>query len=356
MTAIPAITILTPVWNGQPYIKECVESVLAQDFQDWEMIIGDNASDDGTSEYLRTLTDPRIKVFRHEKNIGVFKNIRFLYNKATAPIYTALCADDYFYEGGLRKIVDEWASVGPEIGLISFNWKHRQMKHDKLTAYSYSALPKVLDRSNATIAFFLFGNIPGNLSEVSAKVPLVVSEDFSYQIKFSGDFDYWLRLTKKTAIHLTDTEVVYIRRHDRVMATYAITKGEYHEESLAVYEKIIDELSSKCERNRLKAFYNISHCGYHLRDAIKSALHGKFTALKSFIKLKSNIFWSFQLIRVLPFALSERLRYAVAIPLARRILAEYGAMDQIHKTTMPEFSGDNTIDGKHLKMKNEISR
>ena len=340
MTAIPAISILTPVWNGQPYIKECVESVLAQDFQDWEMIIGDNASDDGTSEFLRSLTDPRIKVFRHEKNIGVFKNIRFLYNKATAPVYTALCADDYFYEGGLRKIVDEWASVSPEIGIITFNWKHRQMNHDKITAYSYSALPKVLNSSNATISFFLFGNIPGNLSEVSARVPLVRSEDFVYDIKFSGDFEYWLRLSKKAAIHLSDTEVVYIRRHDRVMATYAITKGEYHEESYQVFEKIIDELSSKCERSRLKAYYNMNHCAYHLRDAIKSALLGKFTALKSFIKLKSDIFWTFQLIRVLPYALSERLRYAVVVPLARRILSEYGMMDQPQQPPVSEFSSD----------------
>jgi glycosyltransferase involved in cell wall biosynthesis len=74
MGGAPAISILTPVWNGLPYIKECVNSVLAQDFQDWEMIVGDNASDDGTSEYLRTLTDPRIKVFRHDKNMGVCTN------------------------------------------------------------------------------------------------------------------------------------------------------------------------------------------------------------------------------------------------------------------------------------------
>ena len=64
MPDVPAISILTPVWNGLPYIKECIESVLSQDFQDWEMIIGDNESDDGTSEYLRSFTDPRIKSFQ----------------------------------------------------------------------------------------------------------------------------------------------------------------------------------------------------------------------------------------------------------------------------------------------------
>ncbi len=326
MSAVPAISILTPVWNGLPYIKECVESVIAQDFQDWEMIIGDNASEDGTSEYLRTLNDPRIKVFRHEKNLGIYKNIRFLYNTATAPIYTALCADDYFHDGGLRKIIEEWAKVGPEIGLITFNWKHRQMNHDRLTVYSYSVLPRVIDKTNAAIAYFLFGNLPGNFTEVSARVPLVVSEDFMYQIKFSGDFEYWLRLSKKTGIFLSNTDVVYIRRHARVMATYAIAKGEYHEESIPVYEMLIDELSKQCDRKKLIAFYNITCISYHLRDAIKCALFGRFTSIKSFLRQKSPIFWPLQTIVCMPFALSERLRFIVAIPLAKRLLVEAGVI------------------------------
>jgi glycosyltransferase involved in cell wall biosynthesis len=330
MSAVPAISILTPVWNGLPYIKECVQSVMAQDFQDWEMIIGDNASEDGTSEYLRTLNDPRIKVFRHEKNLGVYKNIRFLYNTATAPIYTALCADDYFHEGGLRKIVAEWAKVGPEIGLITFNWKHRQMNHSRLTAHSYSVLPRVIDKTNAAIAYFLFGNLPGNFTEVSARVPLVVSEDFMYQIKFSGDFEYWLRLSKKTGIFLSNTDVVYIRRHDRVMATYAVAKGEYHEESIPVYEMLIDELSKQCDRRKLIAFYNITYISYHLRDAIKWALHGRFTSIKSFLRQKSPIFWPLQTIVCMPFALSERLRYMVAIRLANKLLAEAGVIKSKH--------------------------
>ena len=327
MPAVPAISILTPVWNGLPYIIECVASVLAQDFQDWEMIIGDNASDDGTSEYLRTLNDPRIKVFRHEKNLGVYKNIRFLYNTARGPIYTALCADDYFYEGGLRKIVDAWAKVGPEIGLIAFNWKQRYLKHDQLTTYSYSVLPSVLDKTNATVAFFLFGNIPGNLSEVSARVPLVVSEDFLYQIKYSADFEYWLRLSKKTGLFLSDAQVVYIRRHDRVVATYAIAKGEYHEESIPVFEGLIDELSKRCDRKKLIAYYNITNVSYHLRDAIKAALFGRFTSIRSFLRQKSRIFWPLQTIVCMPFALSERLRFMVSGPLAKKLLDEAGVID-----------------------------
>lgn len=322
MRGTPAISILTPVWNGLPYIKECVDSVLAQDFQDWEMIVGDNCSNDGTSEYLQSLTDPRIKVFRHEKNLGVYRNIHFLFNKATAPVYMGLCADDYFYPGALRKIIDEWSNVDENVGLISFNWKDRQMKQHKFQRFAYEALPKTIHGANSVFAFFLFGNIPGNFSEVSAKVSLVAPEHYLYDIKFSADYEFWLRLTRGNGLYLTDTEVVYIRRHDRVAATYAITKGEYHEESYQVYEKIIDELSQYCDRDKLIRFYNIELCSYHLRSAINSALRGRFEALKSFMRLKSPIFWRFQIIRCLPYALSEPFRFSVSIKVAKSILKE----------------------------------
>lgn len=320
MRSAPVISILTPVWNGLPYLKECVDSVLAQDFQDWEMIVGDNASDDGTSEYLKSLTDPRIRVYRHEKNLGVYRNIHFLFNKATAPIYMGLCADDYFYPGALRKIVDEWKNVDDNVGLISFNWKDRQMKQHIFQKFAYTALPKTVTGIHSVFAFFLFGNIPGNFSEVSARVRLVAPEHYLYDIRFSADYEFWLRLTRRSGMYLTDTEVVYIRRHDRVAATYAITKGEYHEESYQVYEKIIDELSQYCDRKKLVKFYNIELCSYHLRSAIISAVRGRFEALKSFINLQSPIFWKFQILRCLPYALSESLRFNMSIKLAKNIL------------------------------------
>jgi glycosyltransferase involved in cell wall biosynthesis len=322
MGGVPAISILTPVWNGLPYIKECVESVLAQEFQDWEMIVGDNASDDGTSEYLQSLSDPRIKVFRHQKNMGVYRNIHFLFNKASAPVYMGLCADDYFYPGGLQKIMDEWKKVNDNVGLITFNWKSRQMKQHKYQQFAYEALPQTINGIDTVFAFFLFGNIPGNFSEVSAKVSIVAPEHYLYDIKFSADFEYWLRLSRTNSIFLTNTEVVYIRRHDRVAATYAITKGEYHEESYHVYEQIIDELSQYCDRKKLINFYNIELCSYHLRSALNSAVRGRFEALRSFIRLKSPIFWQFQLIRCLPFALFEQFRFSVSIRIAKSILKE----------------------------------
>ncbi len=319
MSAAPAISILTPVWNGLPYIKECVDSVLAQDFQNWEMIIADNASDDGTTEYLKSLKDPRIIVHRHPTNIGLYRNNNFLFNKANAPIYMGLCADDYFYEGSLKKIVDEWSRLGPEVGLVTFNWKDRQLAQNEFDKLSLELLPENLGGIDSEFAFFLFGCFPGNFSEISGKVSLVASEHYLYDIRFSADYEFWIRLVKKQDLRMSSAKVSYIRRHDKVAASYTITKGEYHEESVGIYNQIIDELSPYSDRQKLVNFYNIIIVSYHLRVAIRSALLGKPTALKSFFRLKSPIFWRFQFIRCLPYALSNKYRFAVGRKLAKEI-------------------------------------
>ena len=54
MTAGPLVSVLTPVYNGEAYLSECIESVRAQTYQRWEHVLVDNVSTDATAEILRT--------------------------------------------------------------------------------------------------------------------------------------------------------------------------------------------------------------------------------------------------------------------------------------------------------------
>lgn len=323
MTSRPTISIVTPVWNALPYVKETIESVLADEFQDWEMVIGDNASTDGTSEYLRSLTDPRIRVFIHEQNFGVYYNIRFVWSKAKAPIALGLCGDDYLYPGALTTVLNEWKNAPPDTAYISFNWKHRQINHSRLTKYSYEVLPKILDAESSKLGFFLFGNLPGNFSEVCVNVDIVnAADNFVSHMKFAGDYEFWSRLAKIHPVIMSDANIVFIRRHDRVQSTYMTTKGEAFAQRLTVYEKFIDELSSSYGRKRLIAFYNIETRSFQLRDAIRAIVHGRFANFKAFMNTKSPIFWPkwIQLIVCTPLALYEGGRLRLSVLMARNII------------------------------------
>jgi len=93
--SIPTVTLGMPVFNGENFIKEAIDSILAQTFTDFELIITDNASTDATAaivaEYVNA--DPRVQYIHNGKNIGAAANYNVSYNMARGK-YMKWCAHD----------------------------------------------------------------------------------------------------------------------------------------------------------------------------------------------------------------------------------------------------------------------
>jgi glycosyltransferase involved in cell wall biosynthesis len=80
MKGRPLVSIITPTYNHEKYIAECIESVLAQSYSSWEQIIVDDGSNDKTGDIIASYEDSRIKYFRQE-HLGIWALGR-AYNKA----------------------------------------------------------------------------------------------------------------------------------------------------------------------------------------------------------------------------------------------------------------------------------
>ena len=92
----PKVSIGMPVYNGANYLRSTVESILAQDYEDFELIISDNASTDGTESICRKLAecDRRIRYFRNETNIGASRNFNHLFRLARGRFFKWAAHDD----------------------------------------------------------------------------------------------------------------------------------------------------------------------------------------------------------------------------------------------------------------------
>jgi len=95
-TRRPRISIGLPVYNGERYIRLALDSLLAQTFGDFELIISDNASTDTTEAICREYAarDRRIRYLRQPENVGVVRNFNLLVEQATAPFFKWASADD----------------------------------------------------------------------------------------------------------------------------------------------------------------------------------------------------------------------------------------------------------------------
>jgi glycosyltransferase involved in cell wall biosynthesis len=321
----PAISILTPVWNGISYIKECVDSVLNQDFQDWEFIISDNNSTDGTREYLDSLKDPRIRVYKQEKNLGIDGNLNFLYSTPTSEIAYCLCADDYFNPGMLKKVVEEWEACPDDVAYIVFNWKEILLQNT-IGQFTYDVLPRRVDPSLSQLAFFLFGNIAGNISNVSTRVKDVIDAGgFDESYRMAGDFEIWARIARTRSLILSDTESTYVRRHENTASNYMNKQGRMFKEVTIIYETLIDRLSNsgEFERQQLVDYFNIEICSFHYRESIRNLIYsGRIKYLMAYVSAESKVFWPKwkRIVVSFPYALYEKGRMNVLVKMASKMM------------------------------------
>jgi glycosyltransferase involved in cell wall biosynthesis len=104
----PRVTIGLPVRNSQQYIGRAIESVLAQDYSDFEMVICDNLSDDSTAEIVRgyAARDPRIKFHDNGHDIGQLANMNRVFELGSGEYFRWFGDDDWLEPDYLSKCVD----------------------------------------------------------------------------------------------------------------------------------------------------------------------------------------------------------------------------------------------------------
>ena len=117
----PKISIGIPVYNGEKFIRKCIESVLQQTNRNFELIISDNASTDSTPEICKEFLnkDDRISFVRQDKNMGGGWNFNFLLQKAIGEYFVWVAADTFLLPEFLEKNIAVLESQDKVVGCIS---------------------------------------------------------------------------------------------------------------------------------------------------------------------------------------------------------------------------------------------
>ena len=104
----PSVSVVVPVYNGVAFIDATMQSILAQTFSDFELVVSDNASTDGTWEALqRYAADPRVRLTRLASTIPAAENFNHVTDLATGEFVKLVCADDVLYPDNLEVLVKE---------------------------------------------------------------------------------------------------------------------------------------------------------------------------------------------------------------------------------------------------------
>jgi len=114
----PKVSILIPVYNREKMISECIQSALDQTFEDFEVIVVDNKSEDLTFQICQGFAeqDPRVKVFQNDTNIGPVRNWQACATKASGEFCKVLFSDDALMSTNLEKMVPRLHD--PEVAFV----------------------------------------------------------------------------------------------------------------------------------------------------------------------------------------------------------------------------------------------
>jgi glycosyltransferase involved in cell wall biosynthesis len=122
MSATPRLTIGLPVYNGENFLAESLEALLGQSYEDFELIISDNASTDGTAdicgEYEKQ--DSRIRYVRQPRNVGLAPNHNFLVEQARGELFKWASHDDLYAQDLLMHCV-EALDEHPDV-ILAHSW------------------------------------------------------------------------------------------------------------------------------------------------------------------------------------------------------------------------------------------
>lgn len=133
MTKAPRLTIGLPVYNGERYLAESVEALLGQSYEDFELIISDNASTDSTADICASYVkqDTRVRYLRQPRNIGCAPNHNTLVIQARGELFKWASDDDLYARDLLKSCVDaldahpgavlahSWTAIIDDTGIVT---------------------------------------------------------------------------------------------------------------------------------------------------------------------------------------------------------------------------------------------
>jgi glycosyltransferase involved in cell wall biosynthesis len=225
----PLVSVLMTAYNREQLIEMSIKSVLASDYSNFELIIVDDASSDGTVTVAQKYAalDTRVKVFVNPQNLGDYANRNYAATLASGVYLKYLDSDDYIYPWGLRIMVNMMLAF-PHV-----SWGFCTSKVD----FIYDGpLPVELSPRQAYehhyLSKSLFNKSP---LDVIIKRDLFFDEKGFLPVRMISDFEFWHRLAQKQSVLILPDGLIWYRRHPdqeindypRYMMTYENIRIRY---------------------------------------------------------------------------------------------------------------------------------
>jgi glycosyltransferase involved in cell wall biosynthesis len=211
-TSDPLVSIVTPVYNGAEYLPECIESILAQTYQNWDYTIVDNCSADGSAEIARRYAagDSRIRIEENKQFLPAIRNhnVALRHISPVSKYCKVVFADDWISSECLEKMVTV-AEEHSSVGLVSaYCLEGRQVICTGLPYSSRLVSGRKICREHLLNKLYLFGSA----NSVLYRADLVRGKDpFYNEANIHADTEVCFALLKSSDFGFVNQVLTFTR-------------------------------------------------------------------------------------------------------------------------------------------------
>lgn len=267
---MPLISVVVPAYNVEKTIKETIQSIQQQTFSDFELIVINDGSTDGTLDVLATIEEPRMKIFSYE-NGGLPEARNRGIARSTGELITFIDADDLWTADKLELQLAALQNH-PEAGLV-YSWTSFMDSEGK----AFSKDSPVYYEGNI-YPILLVGNFINSGSNVMLRRQAIESVGtFDASLRSIEDWEYWLRVAAKWPFALVPKHQILYRQSSTSMASKVDVMEKY---SLLVIDRAFQAAPAELQYLKKRSLANTYRylarvCLTHTPDAekIKQATH-----------------------------------------------------------------------------------
>ena len=191
----PLVSVCIPAYNNAGYIKDTIDSILNQTYQNIELIIVDDCSTDNTAGVIEAIGDSRIKLYRNEKNLGMTGNWNHCLELATGEFVKLVCADDMIDQNAIEKEAKAMMD-NPTASLVESDTRLVDINGKKTGAFKRYHKSGLVDGKKLAKKALLIKDFYGApVNNLIRKSALEQTGGFDDTFTYILDFDLWVSLS-----------------------------------------------------------------------------------------------------------------------------------------------------------------
>ena len=234
------VSICIPTYNYRHYLPDALDSALAQEFTDIEILVVDNCSDDGTPALLEDYCrrDGRIVFHRNPRNLGMTANFNKSMELARGRYVKFLCADDTLEKTCVRKMVDVLVAQ-PEVALVGCRRSVFNDDRRVLGEMGYAGNAFARNGYEVIRECYFKGNLIGEPTAVLfRKSDIVAGFDVNYHQAL--DMELWFRLLEKGDFVFLSESLCGVREHDARGTANNLRSGKITADKMRLFAQYAD--------------------------------------------------------------------------------------------------------------------